>query len=511
MGDLRTVLRDLGNVLVAIGAITLFALAAPLYFNEGYGIGAILLTSAVFFLIGLPLYFIFKKAEPSDFKTAMVTAALSWLFIPIISTIPFLLIGFDKTNLGVTADFLSAFFECMSGWTGTGLSMFSKPSLLPYTLQFWRTYMQWVGGVGVVILTLAILARPGVGSYILYKSEGREQRTHPSVVKTVRTMWWIFALYTVIGVTILVVIGMITTNGMTPWQALNHAMTALATGGFSVTDDSMMGVGTASQIVIVVLMIMGAIAFAAHFNLLKGRIKKFLSDTQFQAMILLLILGVSLLAFINFNNPSLHYNKNFLLALKESGFQFVSALTCTGFNSANIANWAESAKLILAIGMIIGGAAGSTAGGIKLFRAILLSKGVSWRIKRSISSPRRVFVHKFGGKSLSKEDAIDFIDEAAIISFMWLILLMAGVIVIMFIFPHETLGNVFLEVSSAQGNVGLSTGITSRLNSVQYNMPAIDVAIGKVMLIFNMWIGRLEIIPVIVLFRSLFGLRRNVL
>ena len=104
-------------------------------------------------------------------------------------------------------------------------------------------------------------------------------------------------------------------------------------------------------------------------------------------------------------------------------------------------------------------------------------------------------------KSLSKEDAIDFIDEAAIISFMWVILLMTGVIVISLVFPHETLGNAFLEVSSAQGNVGLSTGIT--------NMSM--APIGKVMLVFNMWIGRLEIIPVIVLVRSIFGLRRNIL
>jgi len=198
MGDLRTVLRDLGNILIAVGVISLFALFVPLYFNEGYGIGPILLTSGMFFLIGIPLHFIFKKAEPADFKTAMVTAALSWLFIPIISTIPFLLIGFNKTNPTINMDFLSAFFECMSGWTGTGLSMFDgfifKPSLLPYTLQFWRTYIQWIGGIGVIILTLAILARPGVGSYVLYKSEGREQRTHPSVVKTVRTIWWIFLL-----------------------------------------------------------------------------------------------------------------------------------------------------------------------------------------------------------------------------------------------------------------------------------------------------------------------------
>ncbi len=505
MGDLRTVLRDLGNILIAVGVISLFALFVPLYFNEGYGIGPILLTSGMFFLIGIPLHFIFKKAEPADFKTAMVTAALSWLFIPIISTIPFLLIGFNKTNPTITMDFLSAFFECMSGWTGTGLSMFDgfifKPSLLPYTLQFWRTYIQWIGGIGVIILTLSILARPGVGSYVLYKSEGREQRTHPSVVKTVRTIWWIFLLYTIVGITVLVIIGMVTTNGMTPWESINHGMTALATGGFSVTDDSAIGFGAISQIAMVILMTAGAITFAAHYDLLNGRIKRFFSDAQLQAFIFITIIGVIVLTYVNINDPDLNYKSNILLSLKDSGFQFVSALTCTGFNSVNIIDWTESAKFILSFAMIIGGAAGSTAGGIKLFRAILLSKGVNWRIKRSISSPKRVFVHKFGKKPLSNNEAMDLINEAAIISFMWAILLLVGVVVIGIIYPSQTLGNVFLEVSSAQGNVGLSTGITSMAMQ-----PA-----AKIMLIFNMWIGRLEIIPVIVLVRSFFGLRRNIL
>jgi trk system potassium uptake protein TrkH len=187
--------------------------------------------------------------------------------------------------------------------------------------------------------------------------------------------------------------------------------------------------------------------------------------------------------------------------LKESGFQFVSAATCTGFSSASIPSWTESAKLILSFAMVIGGAAGSTAGGIKLFRAILLAKGASWRIKRSISTPRRVFIHRLGDKPLSKDDAMDLINEAAIISFMWVILLSVGILTIAYVFPRETLGNVIFEVCSAQGNVGLSTGITS------INMPDM----GKIMLIFNMWIGRLEIIPIIVLIKSMFGIRRNIL
>jgi len=501
MSDLRTVLRDIGGLLIIVGLISFAAILVPLYYNENNGIFAILITSAAFIGTGIPLYFIFKKADRSNFKSAMVTAALGWMFVSLIGSIPFMIMGFNKNDPLITMDFLSAFFESMSGWTGTGLTMVDKENLLPYTLQFWRSIIQWIGGVGVIVLTLSILARPGTGSYVLYKSEGREQKTHPSIVSTVRTIWWIFALYTIIGVIALTIIGYVTSNGMSLWESLNHAMTAIATGGFSVTDNSIAGFGIISQLAIILLMIFGGIAFAAHYDLLKGRIKNFLSDAQFRAMILLIILGVLTLTLINLNGSPLIFKDNFFLSLKESGFQFISALTCTGFVSANIPAWTESAKLLLSFAMIIGGAAGSTAGGIKLYRAILLSKGASWRIKRSISTPRRVFVHKLGDKSLSKEDAMDLINEAAIISFMWVILLLVGILSISYFFPKETLGNVIFEVCSAQGNVGLSIGITS-----------IEMEpIAKIILIFSMWIGRLEIIPIIVLVKSMFGFRKNVL
>lgn len=503
MSDLRTVLKDLGGIFIIAGFVTLVALVVPLHFGEYSpdkpfdALAPILITSAVFFGVGLPLYCTFKNAEPADFKSAMVTAALGWLFIPIIGIIPFLLIPYNTSTLAHMAP-LSALFESMSGWTGTGLTMVAEEELLPHTLQFWRSLIQWVGGVGVIVLTLSILARPGTGSFVLYKGEAREQKTHPSIISTVRTIWWIFLLYTVIGILVLWIIGMFDPiGGMSPWQSLNHAMTGLATGGFSVTNDSIAGFGVITRIAIIVLMIFGGLAFAAHYDLLKGRIKKFLSDAQFKAMIALLILGVVALTFVNLKL----YDSNLLLSLKESGFQFASALTCTGFATVeNLSSWTESAKLILAFAMIIGGAAGSTAGGVKLFRAILLYKGVGWRIKRAISTPRRVFVHKLGEKSLSKDDAMDLINEAAIISFMWVILLFVGIILIIHA-EGNSLSNTVFEVCSAQGNVGLSTGITKL-----YMTP-----VAKTMLIFNMWIGRLEIIPIIVLVKSMFGIRKNIL
>ncbi len=504
MSDIRTVLRDLGGIFIIVGFVTLIALVVPFYFgntagayNEYKAILPILITSAVFLAVGLPLYYGLKKSDPANFKSAMVTAALGWFFISLIGSIPFWLIPYNGITL---MDPLSGFFESMSGWTGTGLTMVNNEELLPYTLQFWRSLIQWIGGVGVIVLTLSILARPGTGSFVLYKGEARDKKTHPSIVSTVRTIWWIFLLYTIIGVVALTLIGFATSDGMTPWQSLNHAMTGLATGGFSVTDDSITGFGAISQIAVIILMGLGAIAFAAHYDLLKGRVKKFLSDAQFKAMIILIVLGVIALTYINLEQGGA--NGDILYSLKISSFQFTSALTCTGFASVNnVGAWSPQALLIISVAMIIGGAAGSTAGGIKLFRGILLYKGVSWRIKRAISTPRRVFVHKLGNKPLSKDDATDLINEAAIISFIWIILLFVGIIVVMESIPGTNLSHSFFEVCSAQGNVGLTTGIT------EISMEPV----AKVMLIFNMWIGRLEIIPIIVLVKSMFGIKRNII
>lgn len=427
----------------------------------------------------------------------MVTAALGWVFVSLIGSIPLWLLPYDTLTLA-TMDPLSAFFESMSGWTGTGLTMVDKENLLPYTLQFWRSFIQWIGGVGVIVLTLSVLARPGTGSFVLYRGEARDQKTHPSIVSTVRTIWWIFLLYTIIGIIALILIGFFDPSGMNIWQSINHAMTGIATGGFSVTDNSIAGFGPASQITIIILMIFGSVAFAAHYDLLKGRIRKFFSDAQLRAMIFLIIFGIAGLTFLNLTE----FGDNLFESFGKSSFQFISALTCTGFATVeNLPDWTESTKLILSLAMVVGGAAGSTAGGIKLVRAILLSKGVGWRIKQAISTPRRVFVHKLGEKPLSKEDAMDLINEAAIISFMWILLLSAGVIIIGFIYPNETLGSVIFEVCSAQGNVGLTAGITS-ISMDPY---------AKTMLIINMWIGRLEIIPIIVLIRSLFGIRKNII
>ncbi len=476
MNNAKIISRDLGGLLIIVGIASLVVVIVPIIFGEWGAIRWILLTAGIFGGLGWLMRLGCRDAGETGLRHAMATAALGWLLVALIGVIPFMFIPKEPM------DFLSAFFESMSGWTGTGLTMVVHENELSHTIQFWRSFIQWIGGVGVIVLTLAILARPGTGSYTLYHSEARKERIRPSAISTVRTIWWIFLLYTGIGIALFWI------TGMPLWEAINHCMVALATGGFSVTDNSMMGYDWYIQIAIIPMMILGAIAFAAHYDLLNGRIKKFFSDVQTQALLILLVIGAIILSFINLGDyPSL------LSSFKYSSFQFISALTCTGFYTSDISMWQPSAKLILSFAMILGGAAGSTVGGIKLFRGILLAKGAGWKVRKAFMPPRGIFSHRLGGKSLSKEEAVEEVNEAAIVSFLWAILLFIGIIVLS-IFSSSSMENVIFEVCSAQGNVGLSTGITG------VNMPWI----AKTMLILNMWMGRLEIIPILVMVRAIF-------
>jgi len=474
MKDGKIIFRDAGAILIVVGVATFFVNIVSLIFREYEGIKWIMATVATFLLVGgfFRLVGRGERGEPK-IKHAMVIAALSWFFISLISSIPFYFIEH--------MDFLSSFFESVAGWTGTGLTMITHESGLTYTIQFWRTFTQWVGGVGVIVLTLIILARPGTGSFTLYRSEAREDKIRPSIMSTVKSIWWIFLVYTFLAIILLFI------AGMPLWEAINHAMTGLSTGGFSVKDDSMASYGAIVQAILIPIMIAGAISFAAHYDLLNGKVKKFFKDAQTQALLLIVIFGMVVLALLNMDSYS-----TFLQSFKYSAFQFASALTCTGFQTANIASWAPSAKMILSFAMVVGGAAGSTAGGIKLFRMILLAKGTGWRIRELFLPPNSSFSHKLGGKTLSDEEAMEEVNEAAIMSFMWMILLFVGVIVLL-LTTSGSLDNVIFEVCSAQGNVGLSTGITSAGMS-----PA-----AKIMLIINMWVGRLEIIPILVFLRSI--------
>ena len=431
-------------------------------------------------LVGFILFILFEKTE-LYLGAAITLAALTWLIYGIIGGIPFWLARqYLGPEVGLT--FINSVFESMSGWTATGLDMYAmRVEGLPRAILFWRSLTQWVGGVGVILLFLSILVvRTGTVAHRLYLAEGRSHRLMPSVVKTTRRIWAIYAGYTGLLALILIVIG------MPIFDSINHSMTALATGGFSVRNFSIMNYRLAAhpnalymELAIIPFMLIGGISFAMHYQLFIGNVKTFFKNIEVRAMIVIVIISTIILAItLGFTFDSFRYGS----------FQVITALTGTGFNTAPVETWTDFQKTLLTILMIFGGGYGSTASALKLIRVAVIFYALIWLVRTKLL-PESV-VHKLQvGKKFYRHEEIM---EVASYSVLYLVVLVAGAMVFMY-GGHSTADALF-EVASAEGNVGLSVGITGP------NMPIYE----RITLIIVMWAGRLEIFPVLVLITAPF-------
>jgi len=491
--DLHIILRDLGLLMPVVGLMAIISLIIPWVFGESFAIIPLLITAGASFALSAILYLPFRKtAGDTQLKHGLIIAAFGWLMVAALGSLPFVLTALFAEANGASETLLyfkdpaSAFFESISGYTGTGLTMAARADLLPKTLQWWRSFIEWVGGMGVIVVMLSILAgpRPGAANHSLYYAEARSERIFPSINSTLRTMWWIFFLYTFIGVIAL------WGAGMPMWESINHAMTGISTGGFSVTDNSIASYNSvAIELVLIPLMLLGAISFAVHYEMIRGNGRILWQDFQTRWFLIIVGIGVAALTLENLGVIG------GFTALRHSAFQLVSSITCTGFQSVDLSVWSPTGKLLLATAMFIGGAAGSTAGGIKIMRMLILMKGVQWRFRKIVSSRQAIVPFRLGTARIDEEQVGQRLEDASLITFLWLVFLGLGIVVLLHTVPENfTLSDVVFEVASAQGNVGLSVGITQ---------PTMSLA-SKLMLCFNMWIGRLEIIPVLMLVRALF-------
>jgi trk system potassium uptake protein TrkH len=518
-GARETIARDLGRMLQALAGMMGASVVVPLVWREFYAVGPLVLSAAVTAAVGTALARRYRDATDPGKLHGMMIAASGWFLVAVFGTLPFVLVAWTvqvaplglvppdagSPTLAAFRDPLNGFFESMSGFTGTGLTMTDDEGALPATVQWWRTFIEYVGGVGVIVLTTAILARPGSGSLTLYESEARSEKIHPSVVSTVRTIWWIFLLFTFVA------IGLLWLAGMPAWDAINHGMTGLATGGFSVTDGSIGAYGSPLvEMTMVPVMVLGSIAFPVHYLVLRGDLRALYTDMQTRWLVGYFLAGTVLLVAFLWTNGTYEATRvvvteEFVLngaaatafqTVRYGLFQFVSAATCTGFGTTGVRDWAAESQLLMSGAMVVGGAAGSTVGGIKMIRAITLVKGAAFRVQDVFLPDSAVRRLKMNGRTLSEEEVSREFEEAAIVSFLWVTFLLVGMVVLLLTVPAGpegfTLENVVFEVASAQGNVGLSSGITG---------PGMPTP-AKVVFLFNMWIGRLEILPVLELLRA---------
>jgi len=502
----RTVGRDVGRIVQAISLMMVISVLVAAVNGEFFAIPAFLASALIVAGIGSALAWRYQDADPPEKREAMVTAATAWALIGVLGGLPFLLIAWtiqldplpvwmntpamDETT-AIFLNPLDAVFESMSGFTGTGLTVAAVEEKLPRSLHWWRSFIEWVGGVGVIVLTVAILRRGGSsGSYTLYESEARSEKIHPSIVTTVREIWKIFLGLT-LGSIVLFLLA-----GMPLWDAINHGMTGIATGGFSVHAAS---IGYYDSPLIeyatVPIMVAGSIAFPIHYLIFKGEVRNLYTDLQTRWVFIWFTVGsLVLTAILYANGQYATLEETFRIAL----FQFVSATSNTGFGSAAIGGgteqvWSAGATLWACLGMLTGAAAGSTVSGLKLIRVITLIKGTVWQIQDVFRPQSAIRYLQIGERRLSEEQAEHEYTEATVVFILWITFLVIGVAVLLRVLsPAHPLEYVIFDVMSAQSNVGLSSGITGP------DMP--DTA--KAMLILNMWVGRLEIIPIAVLVGS---------
>ena len=384
---------------------------------------------------------------------ALALTSLAWIVIPLVCSIPYFYYGMSP---------MDSFFESMSGWTSTGLSVMEYPEEFPKSLVLFRSVTQWVGGLGIIILMLAVLR--GREAKTLLKAEGGRESLDVGIAKTVHTYWKIYFVLSILGV------GLLFYLGMGGFDSVNLTLSGISNGGFfpfshyEFTD--------AQKFALAGLMFAGATSFVFFRNLSRGKIRKALGDEEFILYVLITVAAIGLIAYVGHEET---YN---------TILNSVSAVACGGFAIGNVAVMHDFSKYMIILLMICGGMYGSTTGAVKLWRILVVGKSILQRIKGAFLPTGAVQVLKVNDTAVGS----DAIVESAIFIFSYMALLLFGAGV--FIATGEGMVDSLFVAASSLGNVGLST----------FPMWALGGA-HKAFLILLMYLGRIEIFPSLALAR----------
>lgn len=491
-----TVCNQLGLVLHVPGIAAGFSLLICFFFREWFAVAPLIATALLSIGLGQLLYRCFSKKAQHHLWDAMLIAALGWLVCSFLSAIPLWWIAVNQLHAGASSETLvifshpiNAIFESFSGLTSTGLTLMDGRGFFPYTLQWWRSILQWIGGIGLIafILSLVHLNRDDE----LYYAEAHTERLTRDMMKTTQWIWGIYSLYTFAGMLLFFC------AGMPLWQAINHAMTVIATGGFTIIGSHFSDYNITIQWIALLLMIMGAISFSIHCCIIRHRHWKLIGkNLQLRLLFIFLAIGSGILFLFDLWNQT---GNRWL----DTFFEWTSALTTCGFATLSLNAFSPMAKLFLILGMITGGMTGSTAGGLKirriadLFSAIFLRLVSITKKKEKTSSGEKnslkPFEEELPKTPLPRSGKSEQLLTAEVLFSLWIMTLGFGWLFVLKWAPANSSLNALFDVTSALSNVGLTSGIFHS---------ELPIA-GKCLFMVLMWIGRLEMIPALVLFLSL--------
>jgi len=471
----RQILRLIGILNVFLGLFMLAPLLVSLICSDGSFLPlfySFVITSGS----GLLLFLITRKADYKALsqRSGMAIVTFGWLSAGFFGALPFLFSG----SIGTLPD---AFFESLSGFTTTGASILNSIESLPQGILLWRSLTQWLGGMGIIVLSIAILPFLGVGGMQLYKAEIPSpvvDKLQPRISETAKTLWKVYLLFTAIEA------GLLFAGGMSLFDSICHALCTMPTGGFSTHGASIAYFHNAYfEGVITVFMLLAGVNFALHFKFLKGDLRIFGRDPECRIFLFIL---VALILVVTANTYGTVY-QSLAGALRGAAFQITSIITTTGFVTADYEKWPALSQIILFLCMFIGAMAGSTGGAVKIMRIVLLAKYGFREIFRLIH-PHAVRSIRLGSKPVP-EEVLNSIGGF----FILYIGLYVFAVLVMSFFGLDVMTSLG-SVAATIGNVGPGFGSVGPVK----NYFLVPYA-GKWVLTFCMLLGRLEIYTVIVM------------
>ena len=451
-------------------------LLCPMFVGIAYGeksFAHYLIPIAGLVAIGLPLFFLRVKDRSIYAKEGFVTVAFVWILLSLAGALPFVLSG-------ALPNYADALFETISGFTTTGATVIADVEALPHSLLFWRAFTHWIGGMGVLVFVLAILPGYNAGIMHIFRAEAPGPSAQKLVSKltfTARILYGIYILMTIVE-TIFLLCGK-----MSFFDSITHAFSTAGTGGFGIKNTSLAYYNsTYLEMVVAVFMFLFGINFNLFYLLLIRNFKKALKSEEFIVYLVMVVLATLAIA-VNILSLCVNFGE----AMRYAFFQVTSISSTTGFSSADFNEWPAFSKAILIMLTCIGACGGSTGGGMKVSRLIILFKSSMSNIKRMLH-PRAVVTTKFEGEPLSKDT------ERGVYTYfvLWTVILVACTLLLC-LDVDDFLSN-FTATLACLGNVGPGLNLVGPLsNYALYSSPA------KILLSFVMLVGRLEIFPMLIM------------
>jgi trk system potassium uptake protein len=478
MINLRVIINILGLLLLIEGISMVIPMGISFYHQESDTV-ALAIGSGITIITGLIAWLLTHHGDKTITKReGYIIVSLVWIMFSLFGSLPFILSGAIPT-------FTDAFFETISGFTTTGASILNDVEMIPHGLLFWRCMTQWLGGMGIIVLSLAILPIFGIGGMQLFVAEvpgPTPDKFHPRVKETAKRLWGIYLIFTISEVFLLLL------GDVKLFDAVCHAFTTMATGGYSTKQASIAAFSPYVQYVITVFMFLAGTNFALSYYGLHFKFKKIFKNEEFRFYFFFLVGFTILITSFLWFGKVLPIEASF----RHSVFQVVSITTTTGYVTTDYLQWAPFLVVIIFMLMFLGGSGGSTGGSIKIVRVALLIKNSALELKRLLH-PNAVIPVRLNQKSINSQTMTNVL--AFVVIYM---MILAGSTIIVSAMGYD-LASSLGSVAATLGNIGPGIGAVGPAENYAH-LPVF----GKWFLSFLMLIGRLELFTVLILFSPAF-------